>query len=277
MISFEIKVRAPKTSWESLSDVDPAMLKLWDKVFQSSGLSSNSSWLSHRLKAEFRNKYMHKYRGLISSVREALNVVHSTLIKPHMFILTDQDGVVLDLVGSKEIVSGMENYNIGIGTSFSMQHTGINAISVAMELESTTIIQAQEHHLNLFSDWSCICSPISVKDQILGYLNFSVSKKEDISFAVPLLEHIVERIEDDLSLKDPELNKTKIYKQLEKFGLTKREKEIGYLWLRNESIKEIASNLFISESTVRSVVKSIYKKTRVDGHVSYITKFLVRQ
>ena len=50
---------------------------------------------------------------------------------------------------------------------------------------------------------------------------------------------------------------------LQKSPLTPREREVALLAKERQSVKEIAGALFISESTVKSILKAVYSKLDV--------------
>ena len=56
--------------------------------------------------------------------------------------------------------------------------------------------------------------------------------------------------------------------------LTKREKEVFELLIKNESTKEIASNLKISEKTVRNHISNVMQKLGVKGRASAVVELL---
>ena len=56
--------------------------------------------------------------------------------------------------------------------------------------------------------------------------------------------------------------------------LTKREKEIFILLIDNYSTKEIASNLGISEKTVRNHISNVMQKLGVNGRASAVVELL---
>ncbi len=59
-------------------------------------------------------------------------------------------------------------------------------------------------------------------------------------------------------------------KYIEKFGISKREKEVIQLLLEGISYKAIADKLFISHETVKTHVNNIYKKSGVNNKVELI-------
>ncbi len=56
--------------------------------------------------------------------------------------------------------------------------------------------------------------------------------------------------------------------------LTKREKEVFTLLLKDNTTKEIASELFISEKTVRNHITDVFQKLGVKGRSKAIVELL---
>jgi DNA-binding CsgD family transcriptional regulator len=55
----------------------------------------------------------------------------------------------------------------------------------------------------------------------------------------------------------------------EKYKLSKREKEIGWLLLNGESNQQLAETLFVSITTVKKHLSHIYEKTGVPGRKKF--------
>lgn len=62
--------------------------------------------------------------------------------------------------------------------------------------------------------------------------------------------------------------------ELNRCDLTNREKEVASYWVMDYSSKEIAAVLFLSEHTVKSMLKSINRKMDVSTKASLILKLL---
>ena len=61
---------------------------------------------------------------------------------------------------------------------------------------------------------------------------------------------------------------------MDKYILTKREKEIFSLLIKNKSTKEIAEKLKISEKTVRNHVSNAMQKLGVKGRAQAVVELL---
>ena len=56
--------------------------------------------------------------------------------------------------------------------------------------------------------------------------------------------------------------------------LTKREKEIFYLLTLNQSTKDIASKLYISEKTVRNHISNVIQKLGVESRIQAVLELI---
>ena len=56
--------------------------------------------------------------------------------------------------------------------------------------------------------------------------------------------------------------------------LTKREREVFELLVKNKTTKEIANNLNISEKTVRNHISNVMQKLGVKGRASAVVELL---
>nr|WP_240344108.1 helix-turn-helix transcriptional regulator [Paenibacillus sp. SYP-B3998] len=59
-----------------------------------------------------------------------------------------------------------------------------------------------------------------------------------------------------------------------KLNLTTREREITVFWIKDCNYKEIASNIGISESTVRKHISNVYNKLGVHSKIGLLLLLL---
>ncbi|WP_110931299.1 helix-turn-helix domain-containing protein [Paenibacillus bouchesdurhonensis] len=256
--------------WVYMKDIDQKKIQQWNGSFTLSGHHSFMDQLKF-IPADEMNCRLDSHQDLISVVEEELKALHRFLVRPFIFILTDVEGVTLSLNGPETVIAMLKEHNVKVGSLFDMKHAGINAVSVAMETDTIAVVRGEEHHLRLFAGWSCICAPIHINGEIKGYLDMSLSVNEDITYIIPLLQQLIDRVKG--RWPDPELRKQAIFQAFDKCGLTKREKEIGYLWMHNHSAFEIAEMLYIAPGTVKNTLKNVYKKSNVSDKGDFIIKF----
>lgn len=191
----------------------------------------------------------------------------------HLLLLTDPHGMVLYSSGTEEVMEKAWEYELSIGTSFALEHAGLNAISSSQELKRPVIVKGEDHSLEILKGWSCFCVPI-VEEQgaIAGFLDISTDKAFDCSLLVHLLEYISSLVEQDLrDTSDDELDVDKLF---EPFQLTAREKEVMRYWFLDYDHKQIGLLLKMSPGTVKVNVINVYNKMNVNSKASFILKVL---
>ncbi len=260
--------------WNEVPLLPRELIQRWNRIFAQSNQGWNSHTIHSRLCQSDRGLKLIEHRELISVVKDQLQMINFQCGKPTVFILTDAQGVVLATEGSLKVIQDLEAKNVGIGTDFSLNILGINAVSIAMEQQSISIVKGKEHHMEMFHDWSCVCAPIRAGGTIIGFLDVSFSVNKDNFLAIPLLEILVMSIERRYAVSRPELWSEYLNTQFDKYRLSPREKEVGVKWLLNKSTSHIGESLGIAEGTVRNFIKKIYVKTEVNSKGQLIQKFM---
>ncbi|MFB5673905.1 LuxR C-terminal-related transcriptional regulator [Paenibacillus terreus] len=212
-------------------------------------------------------------KEILHLLQEETRSMNDMLSIPYLFMIADTDGTIVDYCGTDSLISYFERNNIRNGTSFAMKNAGIHAISLSMEHQAVSVVIGDEHSNKLFAELSSVCTPIRIKNVVIGYLGLCFHYVHQVTFALPLIEHLARNIEDKLPQKDPVLQKELTYSLFEQYELTNREKEIAYGWLENKNVPEIADSCGISQSTVRTFIKKIYAKTRVNHKGAFLKKF----
>ncbi|MGC6584102.1 LuxR C-terminal-related transcriptional regulator [Paenibacillus sp. Dod16] len=212
-------------------------------------------------------------KEILYLLQEETRNMNNLLSIPYLFVITDADGAVIDYCGTGSLRSFLERNNIKNGTSLAMKDAGSNAISLSMEQQALSVVIGAEHCNRVFSELACVCTPLRIKNVIIGYLGLSFHYLHEVTFAIPLIEHLAKNIEEKSPQKDPVLQRELIYSHFHQYELTNREKEIAYGWLENKNVPEIADIYGISQSTVRTFIKKIYAKTRVNHKGAFLKKF----
>lgn len=260
--------------WTILSDVDLNSINEWKHVFLLTGLTSQTP----KLKKRFEIQPSEQMEQLINIVRETLIHIEKSMCIPHVFIFTDHLGVVHHISGSNDVLNSLEKHNIGVGTPFALEFAGINAISMAMQLKDTIVLQGNEHSLNIFSQWSCVCCSIRMEHKVYGYLDLSFHVDDDEILAITLAVTILTRIVKDLKyqlekISNLESRKLTFFEKCDIYELTNKEKEIAYYWFEGYNRNQLSKLLYISSDTVKSHIRNISKKVGISGRNLFVSKF----
>lgn len=270
---FQRKIGQAKSCWMKFAEVEGALRDQWDRTFKLSGMQASTTVFIVRGDFLEQKKLLERNDHLIQTVRGLVADIPPYSAQIHIFMLTDHKGRVIDVIGDEETLTLLDNSNVGTGTSFALEHAGVNAVSFSMETERMVAVEGSEHHLKMLSDWTCVCAPIKSGSETIAYLDISFGSGTDVSFAALLLGQIIKRVDSALRRRSPDIQKEKLFERFGEFGLTPREKEVGFRWLNNEPTAQIAAELFISEGTVRNMIKKVYAKTGVHDKGKFMKRF----
>lgn len=94
-----------------------------------------------------------------------------------IIIFADQDGYVLKLIGDEEIVraAAAKDIPLVVGSCRSEVAIGTNSIGTPLHTHQPIQLFADEHFVELSSDWTCSGAPIVMEEQILGVFCISGS------------------------------------------------------------------------------------------------------
>ncbi|WP_199617049.1 helix-turn-helix transcriptional regulator [Paenibacillus alkalitolerans] len=250
--------------WVEARDVAPEILRDWKKEYKGGAVVYRQA----------QARKMDKINQLIFIVRGEVSRLRKHFSSKVAVLLIDIDGVIVDSISGKE-QQWKDGIQFGIGASLAMKDAGFNAAAASIKLGEVVAVSGSEHQHPLLKRRSSICSPIRLRGNIIGYLDLCFGAGENVMFPALLLYQIISNAEAKIAsipkIPAPEEG----FQFLDNYGLTAREKEVGIRWLRNESVVKIAADLFITEGTVRNMIKKVYAKTKVHSKGEFMTKFLV--
>ncbi|GIP18663.1 hypothetical protein J40TS1_43050 [Paenibacillus montaniterrae] len=271
-LTFRLETEKLKQPWKTLQSLDNKLLKKWELQREASQDYYVQSYLRQRVSEKQLKQLYASYELLRKVVQKHCEDTLSDTYKSILFILTTTEGIALSVFGSQKLVQTLNRAtNLGEGSIFTIQNAGVNAINISIALKGWVFLSGAEHDLSVFKQWNCFCAPVRQNGEIIGYLDMSCSVKDDHLLMASLFALTHKRIEEELNTYD---QRQMIYEQFESYRLSPREKEVGYMWLNNYSALRIASELGIAEGTVRTMIKRIYRKTRVSDKGQFIRKFI---
>lgn len=257
----------PNSSWITIKDIPKARLEVWKSQLAVTSIHPGLARL-HKLESQDIDDHL-KYAAIIDKLRMEIEPIVNSSTKPFVYLFADQAGTVIDFICTEEIRHHLEKINLRVGTSMILSEAGINAVSLSMLLEEKVYLHGSDHSLNLFQDWSCLCAPIRIDEQIIGYIDFSFSADEACNHCMLWLSWVV-----NLLQKNDENTDSRNERSFKPYNLSPREEEIACLWLENRGVLYISSTLHITEGTIRNVIKKFYRKLGVTDKGDFFKKFL---
>jgi len=117
-----------------------------------------------------------------------------------VMILTDPQGIILDVEGDQHLRDAMERVRLTPGAFWNETSSGTNAIGTALVLGQPTQIHASEHFCEEVKKWTCSATVIRdpSSGSILGALDISGFGSTYNQHSLPLVAMTAERIENRL-------------------------------------------------------------------------------
>ncbi|MDQ0192126.1 LuxR C-terminal-related transcriptional regulator [Paenibacillus wynnii] len=214
-------------------------------------------------------------KAMILSIRQEMVKICEYISLSFVVFLTDENGNILDLVcSSLDMQEDMNKAGLGAGVSLSKLYSGLNAVSLAMEMNCIGVVRGEEHSDSTFKDWNCVCAPLQLDGIVRGYVDISFNRGQQIEFAIPFIKQIAENVTQKWMNRNSEIQQSRLEVSFHEYKLTAREKDVAHLWIQEKSALHISSMLGISEGTVRNVVKSIYTKMNVNERRQFAKKLV---
>lgn len=202
---------------------------------------------------------------LVSIFEQVVKSIDHFITINHLFLLTNPDGNLLAEIGTKTVLEMAKKFNIEIGTSFSEESIGTNAIALAMKLKKPVYLFPEQHYCDVLKRWYCYAVPLNVRGEIKGCLDISTveqtMKKELIAITQLLAEKIMNeysvagspRISMEIELNSQQLTVLKLLSQ----GLT---------------ATAVALETGISVNTVKYHKKKIFRELEVQSTGEAVAK-----
>ncbi len=207
-MSQSLKEPDANTHFYSQKDIDQA----WDNFLCSGGVSKNlpvremiaSSWercLSQGVNPEQKAAPLLATEGTLHILRQKntdlMKCARPVLAQARVFlrdletilILTDYNGVNLDVVGDPECVENAIGIGMVPGSGWKETVSGSNAVGTAMATGMPTQVHGEEHFIQGFKPWTCTAGIISdpYDNQLIGVIDVSGLSNTFDKFHVPLV------------------------------------------------------------------------------------------
>ncbi|MDF2881237.1 MAG: sigma-54-dependent Fis family transcriptional regulator [Clostridiaceae bacterium] len=163
-----------------------------------------------------RTFYGKEFYGIINENRQIIKIARPFMEILYDFLkgsgfslyLTESEGIVLTMIGDKDILYDLDKMGIAIGADMSEKSTGTNAIGTSLAEDCSVQISGTEHFINVYHIWTCSASTIhNEQGDIIGCLNLTGRYQLAHPHTLGLVVAAVKSIEN-------QLNREKIQGQL---------------------------------------------------------------
>ncbi|MFD2672563.1 helix-turn-helix transcriptional regulator [Marinicrinis sediminis] len=243
------------------------------------GVHPDVNKVRFRVQGRMLERLLQKHQNFIHLIARYSKHVFDSFFFPHLFIITDSNGVVLYIEGDEMSMANAEiMHNIGVGSSLSMNSAGTNPVSTAMAVKRPVYLQGDQHYLEGMKDWLGMSIPLFSEHEPMAYSYFACGKDLPGSFIYPCIETLAGNLQNEVNKLELQ-NKSwfmeeTLEKNLKAYKLTEREQDIAKYWMLDYDYKQISKVLGISENTVRVYVSKINNKMKVNSKASLILRIL---
>jgi transcriptional regulator of acetoin/glycerol metabolism len=120
-----------------------------------------------------------------------------------LVLLTDNNGIVLEIIGDQEVAELAKNAKLGIGANLSESKIGTNTIGTILIEKVPIQVVAKEHYCTVFHEWTCSAAPIcDFSGSLYGVLNVSGYYERVHSHTLGMVVAAVKAIENELRLAE---------------------------------------------------------------------------
>lgn len=220
---------------------------------------------------------------LIESTLDCLMKIKSTFLVMHnsFFTIANKDLIVLKCFISKNSNSDITKFLPLIGSNLKEEPNGKTSIFQA-SIENTTVqIKNNLNKKKEIMEIQSIATPVKYQNKVIGYISLTTLNNDIINILNIFIESFVLNIERSLEkslvkeelIKFMKLAEIKTSRTIMDFLSVKERIILQYMLMAYSNI-EIANEMCISESTVKTYFKRIYEKcgtnNRVDTSIAII-------
>ncbi|WP_110934221.1 helix-turn-helix domain-containing protein [Paenibacillus bouchesdurhonensis] len=205
-------------------------------------------------------------KSLITIFQECIDNIKEHLSGTYLFLLTDEEGVLLAMDYCQNLQEVVRKSEIRVGMYFTEESCGVNAISEAMARRSPIYLPPEEHESPFFKNWHCFSTPLTLGSRTIGYLDVSTinanMKSELIAIAKLIPGNMLSSLQNLAEAQPPEKPPV---------PLTARQLHVLRLIAQGQTVKSIALKLNIKECTVNHHKKIIFEKLGVQSSTEAVS------
>jgi len=182
----------------------PDLIKNYDKLSQEYGLTHTDKSVKRILSEEELTLVLEENKKIISVSKPILHDLYKLVRGTGFFLeLLDKEGIVLDIIGDKDIVDLVIKYDMNIGSSMSLESAGTNAISIAIIERMPCQLMGKHHFMDIFKQFTCSCAPIySESGDIVANINLNGYESKVHEHTLALVVAAAKSIENKLLYND---------------------------------------------------------------------------
>lgn len=168
------------------------------------GIEKSISSLGRTLRGKEFSELVKENSELMKIARPFMEILYDFLKGSGFSLyLTDKSGIVLTIIGDKDIIRDQTKTGIVEGADMSEKSAGTNAIGTAIYENSSVQTSGEEHFIKMFHVWTCSAAVIhDEEDNITGCLNLTGRRQLVHPHTLGLVVAAVKSIENQIKVEN---------------------------------------------------------------------------
>lgn len=164
---------------EASAEIKPCILDSWERC-KKMGVDHLAGCGTTVTESELRESIL-KRQELIKLSRPIMeNVYEMIKSTSYSVVLTDEKGIIIDLIINSDIMDIHNNLNFVKGSLWDEKSVGTNAIGTCLAIDKSMQVIGAEHYCKYHHRWTCSAAPIhNSKGEIIGSFDIS-GRAEDV-------------------------------------------------------------------------------------------------
>ncbi|UKS29233.1 ATP-binding protein [Paenibacillus sp. HWE-109] len=145
-----------------------------------------------------------RYRDILAVIQYFAEKILSLLAgKPHLILVNNEQGYILDSYGDEGFKSVINNYGIHAGIKCDEEFMGTNVVTLALQEQAPIQIVGEEHYHEMLGNTACYCVPFHfpMYHNLSGTIAIMTSVEHHNHTYLALLSNMADSIERELSLR----------------------------------------------------------------------------
>ncbi|AGB41857.1 transcriptional activator of acetoin/glycerol metabolism [Halobacteroides halobius DSM 5150] len=211
-----------------------------------------------------------EYELLIFAFERSVGAINNLIDGSYCFLLTDPEGILLQIKGKQETKSQIEELAIKLGVSFAEKSSGTNAISMAMLLKEPVYMMPEQHYCDFPKVLYCFAFPLGIDGKLVGYLDVSTIEEELKGELVVIARLLRYKMNAEYKkMKDKQLKR-----QSEDLELTDKQMEILELLAQGLAEEVIAEKMDCTKANIKYHKQKIFERLDITCTTQAIIKVI---
>ncbi len=248
--------------------VNPIIRESWERC-KKAGIDYNNGY-GKRVNDKKIENILNKNIELLKIARPIMKNLHTLVLgSGFVLVLTDKEGLIIETIGEENIKKEANLFNFSIGSIWSEEAVGTNAIGLCIKEDKAIQTIGAEHYCEYHHAWTCSASPIhDDKGNIIGSLDMSGRCDKAHKHTLGIVVAAAFSIENEISLlRSHELIDTTIESISDGMIIVDKSYKINKMNRIAEDIlnlkREVAKNIDIRDVIKDIEFKDIFKDNKM--------------